>query len=309
MSTNWWEFEKEAAGTLTIPNKHTSEPPLPHHHDHDSSQMTEPKIRLDLSSFLKLLDSNNGRDKLSKFIQYSARFIKWELSRFHPERKELMTRFASLEKGTANARKLVRLFRSLSYLQKIHQTVVNKKVLLIEWLFINYFVLLFNPITTNPFSRVKLSSISPLINYLRYWVLLDGQIIFGGIILCGSLVLVSEIFFHFPSSELHSSQFSFVDNNQKECWRLMRNPFRSGLFTVGSLDFFSQSFRTRCSCVRASKEKCSCWKKVLKQLPFEKRDANYIGTMSRICQISVLLHRVQDSLRVSLVHFRFVFKL
>jgi len=89
--------------------------------------MTEPKIRIDLTSFLKFLDNNNGRDKLSKFIQYSARFVKWEIGRFQPEKKELMMRFASLEKGTANARKLVRLFRSLSYLQKIYQTLVNKK--------------------------------------------------------------------------------------------------------------------------------------------------------------------------------------
>jgi hypothetical protein len=133
-------LKKKAAGTWTGLNKFQH---------NNSSQMTEPKIRLDLSSFLKLLDSNNGRDKLSKFIQYSARFIKWELERFHPERKELMTRFVSLEKGTANARKLVRLFRSLSYLQKIYQTVVNKKVLLTQSLLLNSIILLFSLVTSN----------------------------------------------------------------------------------------------------------------------------------------------------------------
>lgn len=90
--------------------------------------MTEPRIRVDLASFAKLLDNNNGRDKLSKLIQYSARFSKWYLGQFRAEDKESLQRAVNLEKGTANARKLVRLFRSLTYLQKIHQILVTRKV-------------------------------------------------------------------------------------------------------------------------------------------------------------------------------------
>lgn len=74
---------------------------------------------LDLTSFLGLLESTQGRDKFSKLLQYVSKLTAWYLLSYQPEQKDLAGRLGKLEKGTANARKLFRLFRPISFAKKV----------------------------------------------------------------------------------------------------------------------------------------------------------------------------------------------
>jgi peroxin-11B len=74
---------------------------------------------LDLSSFLALLESTQGRDKFSKLLQYASKLTAWYLLSYQPEQKDLAGRLGKLEKGTANARKLFRLLRPIAFAKKV----------------------------------------------------------------------------------------------------------------------------------------------------------------------------------------------
>lgn len=73
---------------------------------------------LNLQSFLKVLESTNGRDKFGKLIQYSARFLAWYYSSYHIN-EDLAKRSASVNKNVALARKLTRLLKWLPLVIKI----------------------------------------------------------------------------------------------------------------------------------------------------------------------------------------------
>lgn len=66
---------------------------------------------LNVDSFLKTLESTNGRDKLGKLIQYVARLSAWYLAKYNPSDKEAIAKATSVQKGVASARKLTRLFK------------------------------------------------------------------------------------------------------------------------------------------------------------------------------------------------------
>jgi len=76
---------------------------------------------------VKVLSSTNGRDKVSKLIQYASRTLGFYLSKSEST-KDLSNRFNNLFKGTASARKLTRLFKSLEFLNNM-TTFITKNQL------------------------------------------------------------------------------------------------------------------------------------------------------------------------------------
>lgn len=73
---------------------------------------------LTLTSFLKVLESTNGRDKFGKLIQYAARFLAWYYSSYQLN-DDLAKRSLSFQKNVALARKLTRLLKWVPLIMKI----------------------------------------------------------------------------------------------------------------------------------------------------------------------------------------------
>lgn len=93
--------------------------------------MADSKVRvLDAASFLKTLDSTNGRDKLGKLIQYTARLSAWYLSKINPEDKSAIVKVTGVQKGVATARKLTRLLKWWPLLIKLWDLISNPKKLI-----------------------------------------------------------------------------------------------------------------------------------------------------------------------------------
>lgn len=67
---------------------------------------------------VKFFGSEQGRDKFNKVLQYSARFLAWHLLT-HDPKSEWGKRWKGLFAYTRDARKLVRLFKTLNEYQKI----------------------------------------------------------------------------------------------------------------------------------------------------------------------------------------------
>lgn len=86
----------------------------------------EKRRQLNVDSFLKTLDSTNGRDKLGKVMQYAARFAAWYLAKYNPTEKEYITRATSVQKGIASARKLTRLLKFWPLLIKLQDSLLKK---------------------------------------------------------------------------------------------------------------------------------------------------------------------------------------
>lgn len=81
---------------------------------------------LNVDSFLKTLDSTNGRDKLGKLIQYAARFSAWYLAKYNPSDKASIAKATSVQKGVASARKLTRLLKWWPLLMKLQDAILKK---------------------------------------------------------------------------------------------------------------------------------------------------------------------------------------
>lgn len=86
----------------------------------------EKKKVLDVQSFLKTLESTNGRDKLGKLIQYTARLSAWYLKTYNPSDKEGIAKATSVQKGVASARKLTRLLKWWPLLLKLQEAFMKK---------------------------------------------------------------------------------------------------------------------------------------------------------------------------------------
>lgn len=78
-----------------------------------------------VNSFLKVLESTNGRDKLGKLLQYSGRFFAWYFTAYHPN-DALAKKATGINKNTALARKLTRLLKWLPLLIKAETTIRTK---------------------------------------------------------------------------------------------------------------------------------------------------------------------------------------
>jgi peroxin-11B len=86
----------------------------------------EKKKVLNVDSFLKTLESTNGRDKLGKLVQYVARLSAWYLTKYNPKDKEAIARATGVQKGVASARKLTRLFKWWPLLIKLYDAFSKK---------------------------------------------------------------------------------------------------------------------------------------------------------------------------------------
>jgi len=86
----------------------------------------EKKKVLNVDSFLKTLESTNGRDKLGKLIQYVARFSAWYLAKYNPKDKESIAMATGVQKGVASARKLTRLLKWWPLLIKVYDACMKK---------------------------------------------------------------------------------------------------------------------------------------------------------------------------------------
>jgi peroxin-11B len=90
------------------------------------STAVEKKKVFNVDSFLKTLESTNGRDKLGKLIQYVARLSAWYLSRYNPSDKASIAQATGVQKGVASARKLTRLLKWWPLLIKLWDAIVKK---------------------------------------------------------------------------------------------------------------------------------------------------------------------------------------
>eukprot|EP00357_Protocruzia_adherens_P013598 CAMPEP_0114989140 /NCGR_PEP_ID=MMETSP0216-20121206/10019_1 /TAXON_ID=223996 /ORGANISM="Protocruzia adherens, Strain Boccale" /LENGTH=234 /DNA_ID=CAMNT_0002352059 /DNA_START=224 /DNA_END=928 /DNA_ORIENTATION=+ len=72
--------------------------------------------------FWTFINKTEGRDKFSKFIQYSSRILKWTLL---DSNKDMSTRFAKMQSEMGKARKLNRLFKSFNEHYKMQQLLAN----------------------------------------------------------------------------------------------------------------------------------------------------------------------------------------
>lgn len=88
--------------------------------------VVEKKKVLNVDSFLKTLESTNGRDKLGKLIQYAARFCAWYLAKYNPQDKASIAKAQGVQKGVASARKLTRLLKWWGMLIKIQDSLLKK---------------------------------------------------------------------------------------------------------------------------------------------------------------------------------------
>lgn len=75
-----------------------------------------------VNSFLKVLESTNGRDKFGKLLQYTGRFFAWYFTAYQPN-ESLANKAASINKNTAMARKLTRLMKWLPLLIRADNTL------------------------------------------------------------------------------------------------------------------------------------------------------------------------------------------
>jgi len=80
-----------------------------------------------LDSLVKVLGNTNGRDKVSKLIQYTSRSLTFYLSK-DESLKDWSTRFNGLFKGAASARKLTRLFKSLEFVNNFANFIINNQL-------------------------------------------------------------------------------------------------------------------------------------------------------------------------------------
>jgi len=86
--------------------------------------MSASAVSLDkLMAFLAL---TNGKDKLAKLIQYSARFYSWYLSSYTGN-KDLAAKLLNLFKAAANSRRIFRIGNELALVQKL-QTFSPAKI-------------------------------------------------------------------------------------------------------------------------------------------------------------------------------------
>jgi peroxin-11B len=83
---------------------------------------------LNVDSFLKTLESTNGRDKLGKLIQYVARLSAWYLAKYNPKDKEAIATATGVQKGVASARKLTRLLKWWPLLIKLFDSFSKKGI-------------------------------------------------------------------------------------------------------------------------------------------------------------------------------------
>lgn len=86
----------------------------------------EKKKVLNVDSFLKTLESTNGRDKLGKLLQYAARFCAWYLAKYNPQDKASIAKAVGVQKGIASARKLTRLLKWWGMILKIQEAFAKK---------------------------------------------------------------------------------------------------------------------------------------------------------------------------------------
>jgi len=84
---------------------------------------SKPK-QIDLAAFLSILDSTNGRDKVSKIIQYGAKVLAAHLVN-NPANKPFADQLSKLDKATGSARKLWRLGKHVPFLLKAKDVVVK----------------------------------------------------------------------------------------------------------------------------------------------------------------------------------------
>lgn len=73
---------------------------------------------MNLDRSVSVLNSYEGRDKLSKTLQFAARFMKWHYLENNVN-KEKAKHYGDLSTNLANARKLFSLFKSLAEMDKI----------------------------------------------------------------------------------------------------------------------------------------------------------------------------------------------
>eukprot|EP01119_Soliformovum_irregulare_P005889 TRINITY_DN17631_c0_g1_i1.p1 TRINITY_DN17631_c0_g1~~TRINITY_DN17631_c0_g1_i1.p1 ORF type:complete len:229 (-),score=67.17 TRINITY_DN17631_c0_g1_i1:250-936(-) len=77
-----------------------------------------------LLKVIKFLETHNGRDKLVRLMQYGSRFLAWFLLQSQPENAK---KLSVLENHSSLARKVFRLFKSLSYIQNAFKTLNEQK--------------------------------------------------------------------------------------------------------------------------------------------------------------------------------------
>jgi len=103
-----------------------------------------------LTKLIRYLETHNGRDKIVRLFQYSARFISWSL--INNNKAADAKKYQTLEETSSLARKVFRLGKSISLLQNafrtfneehdgvLKTTVVVQQISLSLWLFLDHII-------------------------------------------------------------------------------------------------------------------------------------------------------------------------
>jgi hypothetical protein len=86
-----------------------------------------------LLKLIKYLDTYNGRDKIVRFLQYGGKFLSWYLPLL--DRAEDGKKAAIMESHCSMARKVFRLFRSITFFQNLFKTIMEVKKKTLYFLF------------------------------------------------------------------------------------------------------------------------------------------------------------------------------
>jgi len=76
-----------------------------------------------IGEFLFLLESANGREKLARLLQFSAKYFKWKEEIEKQRNERLVQVWGNVQTSMSNVRKFLRLFRSLAILRSFQQSL------------------------------------------------------------------------------------------------------------------------------------------------------------------------------------------